>query len=700
MSKPTDFTNFSTEHPNYFPGQFLLEEDFELQHKYLSDRQRYYNQALHVSGIIEGLEVEAINGKKAVKIKMGSAINNNGELIVIKQDIPSFDVFNNLTSGELYIEYLEEKKVQQQQDVADSYTRWQENPKVGFAATSPANSIKLAKLTIGDTVTIDVSIREYSGLSLPNSNNTALTLRSGGNANPNLAILTGSLKINGSLVTNGDIIGANLSLALDHVSRGTLFLATARDYNHALYNNVFNNDQEGQWDGAKWNVCQGLNIRIGSGKNKRTALYIHNNGNVGIGTAEPGNYKLNVQGDQYIKGSLTIQEGNFNIDGTKQIIFSDVGTTNALKIQLWNGYGFGINPSTLFYTASGNHSWRDENSTERMLLTTGANGGLTVKGTGTSSFAGSLTVTGSLSVGVYAESTTNIDLSGHIQLKEYGKDKIAYLQARDDNSNRDIGLRIRTQRQGDSNSTRPVLVDALTIQPNGDLTVNGDFQCSNGAITNILAIGDAPPTGDRGGNREWMKKGAKICLSSDMLFIGLKEEKGNDRKDAVIAWGDDPDDDFRFIHVQHNIPGDGKEVFRIKGNGNVGIGTNTPTAKLEVQGGITKLQQEEWQTPTFQNNWVNYENTYALAGYFKDSLGIVHLRGLVRSGTNNSTIFTLPFGYRPVNRELHAAATYGKINNVDSSTFARVDILADGQVVVVTGSSGWLSLDGITFRAA
>ena len=161
MAKTTDFTNFSTEYPNYFPGQYLLEEDFELQHKYLSDRQRYYNQSLHVSGIIEGLEVEAIHDRQAVRITSGSAINNLGELIVLKADL-DFSDFQDITNGELYIQYSEEKQVKQQEDVADSYTRWSENPLVGFAATTPDNGVKLATLTISaTTITIDANIREY-----------------------------------------------------------------------------------------------------------------------------------------------------------------------------------------------------------------------------------------------------------------------------------------------------------------------------------------------------------------------------------------------------------------------------------------------------------------------------------------------------------------------------------------------------------
>ena len=102
--------------------------------------------------------------------------------------------------------------------------------------------------------------------------------------------------------------------------------------------------------------------------------------------------------------------------------------------------------------------------------------------------------------------------------------------------------------------------------------------------------------------------------------------------------------------------------------------------------------EEAWIVPAFMNSWTNYDTTYNPAGYFKDSLGIVHLRGLVKNGTNNTTIFTLPVGYRPSNRELQAVQT-------NLNIIGRVDILADGQVTVVSGSNGWVSLDGITFRA-
>jgi hypothetical protein len=79
------------------------------------------------------------------------------------------------------------------------------------------------------------------------------------------------------------------------------------------------------------------------------------------------------------------------VPGNQQIKFTDTDTSNNLRLQLWSGFGLGINGSTLFYAANGRHSWRDSNGTnERMALTTAADGGLAVLGTGNSSFAGNL----------------------------------------------------------------------------------------------------------------------------------------------------------------------------------------------------------------------------------------------------------------------------------------------------------------------
>jgi len=115
------------------------------------------------------------------------------------------------------------------------------------------------------------------------------------------------------------------------------------------------------------------------------------------------------------------------------------------------------------------------------------------------------------------------------------------------------------------------------------------------------------------------------------------------------------------------------------------------TSNLSVVGKNSTLAQQDWIAPTFQNSWVNYGDIYGVAGYMKDSMGFVHLRGLVKSGTVQQCIFTLPAGYRPQYAEIHAV--------ISNNTIGRVDISTVGCVFVNTGSNIYTSLDGITFKA-
>ncbi|MFK4436956.1 hypothetical protein [Paenibacillus sp. RC21] len=56
-----------------------------------------------------------------------------------------------------------------------------------------------------------------------------------------------------------------------------------------------------------------------------------------------------------------------------------------------------------------------------------------------------------------------------------------------------------------------------------------------------------------------------------------------------------------------------------------------------------------WITPTLLNGWVNYDTTRRPMGYYKDSMGWVHVQGYVKSGTStaNSVIYRFPKGYEP-----------------------------------------------------
>jgi hypothetical protein len=101
---------------------------------------------------------------------------------------------------------------------------------------------------------------------------------------------------------------------------------------------------------------------------------------------------------------------------------------------------------------------------------------------------------------------------------------------------------------------------------------------------------------------------------------------------------------------------------------------------------------EAWTAPALLNGWVNYGAGFNPVGYWRDPHGVVHLRGVVKSGaTATSVIFVLPAGYRPANREAIAVDAGG--------AFGRVDVLPSGDVTPVFGSVAYMTLDGITFRA-
>jgi hypothetical protein len=122
----------------------------------------------------------------------------------------------------------------------------------------------------------------------------------------------------------------------------------------------------------------------------------------------------------------------------------------------------------------------------------------------------------------------------------------------------------------------------------------------NSAVA-MLNIGSA--VANPGGQRRWMNVGTFMSYSSDNMYVGLKEETGFDRKDAVINWGDNSQtsggpDNLRFIFTRplSVLSGPagglhGLETGRISPNGNWGIGNfynnplftfGNPVRRLEI----------------------------------------------------------------------------------------------------------------------
>jgi hypothetical protein len=95
--------------------------------------------------------------------------------------------------------------------------------------------------------------------------------------------------------------------------------------------------------------------------------------------------------------------------------------------------------------------------------------------------------------------------------------------------------------------------------------------------------------------------------------------------------------------------------------------------------------------PTLAGTWANLALNYT-AGYWRDELGYVHLRGGVGGGAAASTIFTLPVGFRP--------SAPVRFPIVTDTGYGFVQVNAAGTVVHGAGGTTNVYLDPIVFYPA
>lgn len=97
-----------------------------------------------------------------------------------------------------------------------------------------------------------------------------------------------------------------------------------------------------------------------------------------------------------------------------------------------------------------------------------------------------------------------------------------------------------------------------------------------------------------------------------------------------------------------------------------------------------------YTAPSLSNSWVNYGGSAASCGYTLHN-GFVKLRGSIKDGTINATVFNLPSGYRP-----SATLAFAVINIVAGSV-AYATIESGGDLKIITGTNTGIALDNITF---
>ena len=103
--------------------------------------------------------------------------------------------------------------------------------------------------------------------------------------------------------------------------------------------------------------------------------------------------------------------------------------------------------------------------------------------------------------------------------------------------------------------------------------------------------------------------------------------------------------------------------------------------------------------------WHANDHNVNQAGFYKDPFGTVHLKGKVKCvGTtcnSASLIYQLPAGYRPAQN--HIFVGLSDASGTGAGTPIRINVESSGWVskapAALNSQNGWVSLDGITFRA-
>lgn len=106
-----------------------------------------------------------------------------------------------------------------------------------------------------------------------------------------------------------------------------------------------------------------------------------------------------------------------------------------------------------------------------------------------------------------------------------------------------------------------------------------------------------------------------------------------------------------------------------------------------------------WITPTLLNGWVPFSSSSPTAQFYKDSNGVVHIRGFIKSGLGNAIVFNLPPGYRP-----GAFSAMPVVSAADAAgaglSSGTINIQPNGQIqTAVNIKNGFLTLDSISFLA-
>jgi hypothetical protein len=413
---------------------------------------------------------------------------------------------------------------------------------VGNTISYTSGTTLMSNTSISNSLTVGNSL-----LVLGNSNTIASLFTTGGNvgigtANPNVKFTvrqegislnnpssTGLVEFRGS--TSSDVSESILRIGRGHNS-GNYYGASAEFNIRKAYSNGTN-------------AASGMDIVLGAGQTDNpdtTVMTLLANSNVGIGNTSPS-YDLDVTGDVNFTGDL-YKNGTLFGGGTPDSVWT--GSIGSL-----------ISYTSGAVLISGGLRATSNSNTIGAIFTTGGNVGIgttspTVKldVTGDINFTGDLYQNGSLfsGDGVWTGSIGSLIsyTSGAVLIS---------------------GLRAT----GSSNTIGNVI-----------FTTGGNVGIGNTAPSQILQVGDA----------------ARLRISnssSDYTLIGTKEIDDSNNTRIVLSGSARSGYNGNIDYVATNngshifYRNGGTESMRISNSGNVGIGTTSPSYKLDISGGAMRI---------------------------------------------------------------------------------------------------------------
>jgi hypothetical protein len=330
---------------NYYDHQFLRAPDFTAEQNYHLNMRRLHNQYLHTWGVVQGLVVTLGTGTE-VSVSAGIAMDSKGQEMVQPQD-KTLELGGEKAGTTLYITiaYVEGQSDSTSEVGGTGWTRITESPNISFSNAPPPDTsmtLILAKVprTAAGLGTVDSSDRRQAGVVLGSALTlNTLTLKKDGVAQANwpvwtcgganqAALANADLYVKGNVGIGTTAPGFKLDVS-DRIrlrqggvgSDAGLWLYQTKPAEDRAFVGMAGDDQVGLYGTkAGW----GLTMNVTTG-------------NVGIGVeATSPTAKLQVSGSVIaaglqVIGSVTTAGADFN--------FADGGTPDSTAVRAFSNSG-------------------------------------------------------------------------------------------------------------------------------------------------------------------------------------------------------------------------------------------------------------------------------------------------------------------------------------------------------------------------